>query len=276
MDKNIMPLLTDELKLPYYVTAVGGEKNQQHIVRPEGYQNYHWFYCTKGKGVLVTQENEYTISGNMGFFLFPHSPHEYYAVEIPWETHWVVFDGFGMSDLMNALGFKDAFPYGINVIHLVNRLHNDIYVSAQSKKLTRGYKCSYQLYNLLIELKSCTSSYLGKPRSTMYESIQPVITFIEEHYNCDFTLQSLAEEMNVSQQYLCRVFNQVLNMRPFEYLTRYRIQKAKEYLIQDFGLTVNKIAEIVGYHDTSYFCAKFKKYEGITPIDFRKIYNSRW
>ena len=59
-------------------------------------------------------------------------------------------------------------------------------------------------------------------------------------------------------------------MRPFEYLAKRRIQKAKLMLVQD-KYTVNEIAQIVGYNDCSYFCSVFKKHEGISPAEFRAL-----
>lgn len=275
MYKNIMPLLADELKLPCYVTAVGSEKNQAHVVRPDGYPNYHWLYCTNGKGMLVSAGNEYILNENMGVFLFSNTPHEYYAIEEPWETYWVVFDGFEIPDLLNILGFVDAIPYYINVINLVDRLFKEIHVSAQLRELTRGYKCSYLLYSLLIELKNGTSGYNEFSKNTIFDSIQQVVTFIEENYNHDITLNELSGIINASPQYLCRIFTKVLRMRPFEYITKFRMQKAKEFIAIDNALSINYIAEKVGFHDTSYFCAKFSKYEGMTPTEFRNMYNSK-
>jgi YesN/AraC family two-component response regulator len=61
-------------------------------------------------------------------------------------------------------------------------------------------------------------------------------------------------------------------MRPFEYLTGIRIQKAKEMLTGSGSFKLTEIARSSGYNDTSYFCAVFKEHEGVTPIEFRKLH----
>ncbi|MNJ00150.1 Bifunctional transcriptional activator/DNA repair enzyme AdaA [compost metagenome] len=75
----------------------------------------------------------------------------------------------------------------------------------------------------------------------------------------------------MTPQHTCLLFQQTLGMRPFAYLTRYRLRKAKELLLQE-QLEVREIAKRVGYEDTSYFIKLFKRQEGVTPIRFRKIH----
>jgi len=82
----------------------------------------------------------------------------------------------------------------------------------------------------------------------------------------------MAESIDVSPQYLCRLFSNILRMRPFEYLTKFRIQKAKELLLGDCNIQISEVSKKIGYNDLSYFCALFKKFEGITPMEYRKVY----
>ncbi|MGO4270323.1 helix-turn-helix domain-containing protein [Paenibacillus sp. TAF58] len=60
--------------------------------------------------------------------------------------------------------------------------------------------------------------------------------------------------------------------RPFEYINRFRIQKAKEFLQQFPDMKVKCIDEMVGFESPSYFIKRFKKSEGITPNNFRKMH----
>ncbi|NLZ45599.1 MAG: helix-turn-helix transcriptional regulator, partial [Clostridiales bacterium] len=70
---------------------------------------------------------------------------------------------------------------------------------------------------------------------------------------------------------LCRLFKECLNLRPFEYLARKRVQEAKTLLIEQH-YTINEIASRVGYNDCSYFCAVFKKHEMLSPAEFRSLH----
>lgn len=57
-----------------------------------------------------------------------------------------------------------------------------------------------------------------------------------------------------------------------DYLNSFRIEHAKAKL-KDSNLSVNEIAYSVGFQDARYFSKLFKKYVGITPKDYRKIYS---
>lgn len=276
MNKALFPLITEEeSSLPFYVKSVGGRQNQEHVFRPDGYSDYHWLHCVKGRGKLIIAGNEYMISESMGFFFCPGIPHEYFSVNDPWETHWVTFDGYAVPQLLNLLGFVRYGVFYISDLHRLERTLNDIYLSAQSLSPVKGFECSSFLYKFLIELRSCIigtgDSYA---KSLKYKHLQPIISYIEGNFYKPLCLEELASIIDVTPQHLCRLFKQVFNMRPFEYLTGYRIKKAKELIIESLSSSIKDIARSVGYNDASYFCALFKEYEGITPLEFKKMHGT--
>ena len=272
MNNYLFTLITKEDKLPYYVKGAGGLENQDHIERINGYTDYQWIHCVKGVGKLLIDNKEYLIHKNTGFLLHPGVPHEYYALEEPWETHWVTFDGEGVSFLMNSLGFKSYEVISFSDLKTIDNLINDIYLAAQSKGLIMGYECSAKLYSLLIELRRQKMKEEEATGVSKLKQLEPVITFIEKNYSKNPTIEEMAETINASPQYLCRLFNKTFRMRPFVYMTLIRMQKAKELLIQQRDISVKDIAEDTGYNDTSYFCAVFKKQEGVTPSEFRQLH----
>ena len=115
------------------------------------------------------------------------------------------------------------------------------------------------LYRFLLELKNCIGTETLKTRRGRYHQLQQLVMFVEDHYNKSISLNDMAEITGVTPQHLCRLFRQTFNMRPFEYLTRYRLQKAKEILLSPGNPTLKEVASITGYNDTSYFCSVFKQ-----------------
>ena len=81
----------------------------------------------------------------------------------------------------------------------------------------------------------------------------------------------MAEIIDVSPQYLCSLFKNFLYMRPFVYISKRRIQEAKRLLL-DKPMSIKDIALQIGYNYSSYFCSIFKKYEGISPHEFRNMH----
>ncbi|MEG2381606.1 MAG: helix-turn-helix domain-containing protein, partial [Oscillospiraceae bacterium] len=56
-----------------------------------------------------------------------------------------------------------------------------------------------------------------------------------------------------------------------KYFTHFRLSMAKYYLSSQKELQIKEVSELVGFHNCGYFCTVFKKSEGITPDEFRKI-----
>ncbi len=95
------------------------------------------------------------------------------------------------------------------------------------------------------------------------------IEYIEDHYpDWDFSLGSLAESMGVSEGHISRLFKAETDISINNYLTKYRIRKAMDYL-KDVQVKVYEVAEKVGYQDIAYFSNTFKKLVGKNPSDYQ-------
>ena len=99
--------------------------------------------------------------------------------------------------------------------------------------------------------------------------IDNVVSEIREHYMEDISLTSLASKYNVSMARLSEMIKENLKVNFSDYIASLRIQRAKE-LLRDESLSIQEIAEIVGYNDYFYFTKVFKKVEGISPSKYRK------
>lgn len=106
--------------------------------------------------------------------------------------------------------------------------------------------------------------------STMNKSVQEVLDYVEDHFYEDISLKGMAEIVHLNASYLSSLFKEEVEMTFSEYLTRRRLQEAKKLLMQT-DLTVNEIAEKVGYQTAKYFIKLFKQYEKATPSSYRKM-----
>ena len=95
------------------------------------------------------------------------------------------------------------------------------------------------------------------------------VSEIREHYMEDISLTSLAGKYNLSMGRLSEMIKEHLGVNFSDYIASLRIQRAKE-LLRDESLSIQEIAEIVGYNDYFYFTKVFKKVEGISPSKYRK------
>lgn len=93
--------------------------------------------------------------------------------------------------------------------------------------------------------------------------------YIEEHYNNpDLSLNLLAEQCKTTTSYLSRLFKDSFGINFVDYLNQYRIQKAKELLLQG-SRPIKEIASLTGFNSQQNFIRVFKKHAGVTPGQFK-------
>jgi len=114
--------------------------------------------------------------------------------------------------------------------------------------------------------KVITAAQQNKSRS-----FSDIVSYIELHYNEDLSLQDIADTFLISREYISRKFKQDYAISFTEYVTSFRLNKAKA-LMQNQHLKLNQIAEMVGIPDVKYFSKVFKKHEGMTPNEYRKTF----
>ncbi len=86
------------------------------------------------------------------------------------------------------------------------------------------------------------------------------------------SLAGLARQINESPHHVSQVINEKMNRNFFEMLASYRVEHAKKLIRQDKQgkITVEELAELVGYNSKSSFNSAFKKYSSKTPSEYRK------
>ena len=95
------------------------------------------------------------------------------------------------------------------------------------------------------------------------------LEYIEQHYEQEgLSLNEAAAVINVSPNYFSAIFSQEMNMTFIEYVTKKRMEKAKN-LLRQTNMPTADIATQVGYKDAHYFSFVFKKTQGCTPRDYR-------
>lgn len=143
---------------------------------------------------------------------------------------------------------------------------------------------SYSEYNKLLfnmevqKLFVILSMHIDKMNllKQKYESsiLESVLAYIDEHYEQDIHLETLAQAYKISSRYLRKIFMEQVGFSAIEYITMLRIERAKD-LLKNTQISISDIAMNVGYNSFQYFSMIFKKKTGVSPKDFRNQYRMK-
>ena len=109
-----------------------------------------------------------------------------------------------------------------------------------------------------------------KKESKAYHLVESVLKYIQNNYNKDISLNSMAEHVSLSTPYLSKLFKKETGENFLEYLTKTRIEKSKE-LLTNPKYKITSIAVEVNFGNAQNFIRIFKRYEGMTPGQYREL-----
>ncbi|WP_438446052.1 response regulator transcription factor [Gorillibacterium sp. sgz5001074] len=102
------------------------------------------------------------------------------------------------------------------------------------------------------------------------EAVQKAKRYVEDHLGTSLGMREVSEHVHLNASYFSFLFKEQTGLTFSEYVTRRKLQKAKELLLAT-PLSVQDISEQVGYGNGKYFIKVFKEYAGMSPSQFRKM-----
>ena len=108
--------------------------------------------------------------------------------------------------------------------------------------------------------------------TVMYSSptTTKILNYIHEHYLEDLSLAMLSEHFGLTEGYVSKLLKETANVKFKNYLNHLKIKKAKE-LLQTGNYKITEVSSMVGYNNVNSFIRVFKKEEGISPGNYKKI-----
>lgn len=166
--------------------------------------------------------------------------------------------GIYRSFIHNIMLYLDNY-----YIHVSNELLNGPSRSANYQEL------AYELMDHIRLLKSnIRNNYSNKDSYVKEKVAKDLLTYIQQHYQEDISLDDLARDIGYHPNYVCTVFKKTIGQSYLTCLHKERLYVAKR-LLQETEYTMEQIANQVGYSSASQLARVFRKYEGISPSVFR-------
>lgn len=108
--------------------------------------------------------------------------------------------------------------------------------------------------------------------AVLSDPIRKAMHYVEMHIEEAISQQEVAAHVHLNGSYFSSLFKEQCQMNFSEYVTRRKLQKAKELLLKT-NLTIVEVACRTGYQRVKYFNKLFKEYEGMSPGQYRSIRN---
>ncbi|XCP83972.1 AraC family transcriptional regulator [Roseburia hominis] len=243
-----------------------------HSFGPAVRPNYIIHYILEGKGIFKTGEQRYELNPGEGFLIVPEKVTFYQAdKETPWSYLWIGFAGEAAAQYLSKIGLGTEMP---------------VFRSDKREEFT-------QIVNEMLECRPCTMANQFRRESLLYEFFHIIaedieletsqermdenkyvgaaVEFIQNNYYNPIKVSQIADYVNINRSYLYLLFRETLGMSPQEYLTNYRVSRARELLTLT-DLSIESVAYSCGYRDALVFSKAYKSRMGVPPLKFRKNY----
>lgn len=196
---------------------------------------------------------------------------------LPATTHWRFFDSFASSYPNVKLERKRFITRAQRIyctgsvnavrdlmLHFIDESFDSDVTAQVARHFTHELKRSYE--SMLLEADQQSSHH--------DETIIKVQEWLQENYAQSIQVTDIAKRFRLSVRSLNRRFRQATNTTPLQYLQEIRIEHA-EGLLKRSNLVIAEVADRVGYQDASYFCSLFKRLNGVTPNEYRRLVRSK-
>jgi len=101
-------------------------------------------------------------------------------------------------------------------------------------------------------------------------AIRKIMHDIQHNAAYRWSNKELAKRMNINEDYMAKLFKQFVGVKPSVYIAETRHHLARQ-LLRESNLSIETIGAKVGYDDAHYFSRIFRKYEGMSPSEYRKL-----
>lgn len=256
-------------EIPLSITIMGIEHHQEPVNRPQGMTCFQWFYCEKGKGEVVINNKRSIIAQGQGILIYPNEPHCYYAAEDEWIVSFIGFEGNNCAEILKTLHMHESGVYQFAQKDIFRNYQDRILNLKKMPRRQRERELSVLCYDFLLTLSENVRFISLFVMSEGNETVQKIISYLEENYNHAITMDDIAREVNLSRGYVQTVFKREMHQTIGKHLNMIRISRAKIMLVQHPERKVAEIAQKCGFESPSYFGMLFKRETGKTPYQYR-------
>ena len=253
-------------------------KNHAFISKPHKHDFYLLLYITKGGGEHVIDFKSYPMRPGSFFLMTPGQVH---AWNLEDKTDgYIIFFQRHFYQLQSTENNLVEFPFfhslHANPLLQLKKNHTiEVLIQDMLEEFSTSSTLDHRILRSYLDLLllKLAKEYPVKGQKEFTNSstfkLRKLEALIEEHYSILKTPGEYAELMNLSTAHLNMICKQNLG-KTLSYLIQERIILEAKRLFSYSDLTINQVSDQLNFADASYFIRFFKKFTGITPVQFKK------
>lgn len=243
------------------------------------HSHYEIYFLISGTRKFFLGDKMYNISAPCLIVIPPYTMHK--------------TEGFGFTRINVNVSAETLDPYESsvfkrlsgNIIPLSEEnaetvfsvLDNAVNICNTQDKYSQ-YKLGGLLSYVILLMDKVNTETVVHPIKANTEKVSPIalkiIDFLSSHYAEQISLDMLSEKFFLSKMSLCAYFKTAMNCTIGEYVMKLRLNKAKQYLSSS-KKSVEEISALCGFSSAAYMGLIFKNKVGLSPLQYRKLQNSK-
>ncbi|MEF2243512.1 helix-turn-helix transcriptional regulator [Paenibacillus sp. IITD108] len=270
--------------LTHFPFTMGSSVNYNPVLHYHTHSQYEIYYFHGGKANYIINDRIYVLEPGDLFLLHGMTMHKAHVdPDTAYHRTTIHFDPYYFKKFIQPSYTPDLLiPFRkLHNVRLQLRGEEKLAMEARLSSMLKLYKeqtdyslqrFQAQMLDLMIVIHElCQKPLQDIPEfpSAREEHVQRIISYIEQNFQEELTLELIQSELHLSKYYLAKTFKEITGMTIFYFLMQRRIYEAKLMLIED-DMPITNIGYEVGFKHPSHFSRAFKQHTNKTPEQYRK------
>ena len=249
------------------------------------HDSYEIYFLLEGERYYFIHDKTYNVKKGMLVLIHPNvihktikaerSDHERLLINIHPAIMKQYAQGFDSQDWFSGFdGDRPVLALNISNQSQLREKMLAVYCELNEKEEISFNRVMIGVMDILLFLSELRSSDWSDRSEMVLENqtslrVNDVVRYINDHFDSNLTLASLAKNFFFSPSYLSRCFKQITGFNLKDYINQVRLLEAEKKLTNT-SLSISDIGRLTGFSSQTHFGRQFKKYKGITPTLYRK------
>lgn len=263
---------------PFYIKEYGyGSKKKLVFDTQNSYNSFLLLYSIEGTARYTKDRFTNYVQQNSIVISACNTPLYFTTVSKEWRYYYFIIGGTHAKLFYNHVRTRNNIilnnPF-TKILDFFMDTYDLIDDNIESYNDTRKYmNISLQIHNIFTAIYDLNTNINQVKRITPAQEtyINLTLKYIANNYQNDLSVDTICNNIGFSKYYFCKLFKQQQGITIHQYVVNYRINKAKELLAYS-KLSINNIANQVGFKNSLTFIRAFERIENMTPSEYRGYY----